>query len=671
MASKRTHPARHSPGSPGKQPVEDRRRIPGIHSRAATGRRTSTIIAPAFADELAREGDRLTTVELGWLGLLVALGILLRLGSPLAATVEHFDEGVYASNLWFAADAGHQYPFRHLYAPPLLPALIEFTLTVQQFLDGSVWGAGMAALLPSLLLGCITPILVWWVAKSWFGREAAWGATSLASLNEFHAFFSRTALTDAVLLFWILLAMQAAHRALVGRDRRWAIAAGVFAGLAWQTKYNGWLPILFVLTAIVGRALFCPTARPALRRDLALWCLMGVTATAFWGPVWWWLQPYGGYSAVAANHRTYLVGLEGWLGSFLEQAAKLRYFDGWLGCLTPGLAWILTGLAVIRRREWSPAFAASRESVPGGVGGQRPPGWLLASLALGASCTGLIAASAWVGSVGVSVLLMSLAILSSVVERVRSRPPIQAAKSAVPDTESAALPTDTQQVAIWLGAAWFFTLLVLTPFYWPYPRLSLPWVASCWFGAGWAMARLVSAWSGPAFVARSMAPNRQAFVGAVLLAASLVAVLPQAARLTSRGMIVWQDRTGLAQVAQHVTSHLSKESAVVLVYGEPALFFQLRARGVSCLPTADPNFVPRGLPAGVSLYLVSGWHASATASDPFLSSPVAEHWREVAQIPYPLSDLVVTDRRHFASSLTADATRAKARLFQLRPSITP
>jgi len=613
----------------------------------------------------------LNAVELGWLGLLVAIGILLRLGVPLAATVEHFDEGVYASNLWFNADAGHQYPFRHLYAPPLLPALIELTLTVQQLLHGSVLGAGMAAILPSLLAGCVTLVLVWWVANSWFGREAAWGATSLASLSEFHAFFSRTALTDALLLCWLLLAMQAAHRALVRQDSRWAIAAGVFAGLAWQTKYNGWLPILFVLTAIAGRALFCPAARPTLRRDLALWCWMGAIAAAFWIPVWWWLQPYGGYSAVVANHRTYLVGLEGWLGSFQDQAAKLRYFDGWLGCLTPGLAWVLTGLAAIRRQESITAVPASSETVETGVGGRRPPGWWLVWLALGAGCAGLIAASAWVGSLGVGVLLISLATCISVAPGRRRWRPIRAAKSAVPDTEPADLPTTTQPVATWLWAAWFLTLLVLTPLYWPYPRLSLPWVASCWLGAGWAMARLVSDGSWRSSAVRWVAPSGQTFAWSALLAIGLVAVIPQAARLTSRGMIVWQDRTGLAQVAQHVTSRIPRESAVVLVYGEPALFFQLRARGVSCLPTADPDFVPRGLPAGVPVYLVSGWHASTTGGDPLQSGPVAGRWREVAQIQYSLSDLVVTDRRHFSRSRTADSHHATARLYQLQTAATP
>ena len=60
---------------------------------------------------------------------LVACG--LRIAWPARMAVEHFDEGVYASNLFFhdRAGTGH-YPDQHLYAPPLLPFLIECAMIV-------------------------------------------------------------------------------------------------------------------------------------------------------------------------------------------------------------------------------------------------------------------------------------------------------------------------------------------------------------------------------------------------------------------------------------------------------------------------------------------------------------------------------------------------------------
>src|SRR5690606_11086823 len=62
-----------------------------------------------------------------WLTLLVIvlLAAGLRLAFPSRMAIEHFDEGVYASNIFFSIADGGQYPYRHLYAPPLLPWLIE------------------------------------------------------------------------------------------------------------------------------------------------------------------------------------------------------------------------------------------------------------------------------------------------------------------------------------------------------------------------------------------------------------------------------------------------------------------------------------------------------------------------------------------------------------------
>ena len=58
------------------------------------------------------------------------LAIGLRRGCALSrSAVEHFDEGVYASNIYFAAPE-YAYPLQRFYAPPLLPALIEAGMIV-------------------------------------------------------------------------------------------------------------------------------------------------------------------------------------------------------------------------------------------------------------------------------------------------------------------------------------------------------------------------------------------------------------------------------------------------------------------------------------------------------------------------------------------------------------
>lgn len=616
-----------------------------------------------------------TRPELVWLLMLLGIGAVLRLVWPWATTIEHFDEGVYASNLWFDTESGNRYPFRHLYAPPLVPSLIEFVVLFQQLLEGSAAGAGLAALLPSLVLGCATPALIWWLARCWIGREAAWGAVTLCSLSEFHALFSRAALTDVVLLFWLLLAMQFGYRALQHLEVRWALAAGAATGLAWQTKYNGWLPLFMLLTGLLVQALLSPAARRFLVRRLGLWSLILTVSVGFWLPVLWWLQPTGGYSAVLANHRTYVVGLEGWVSSFCEQATKLHYLEGWIGCLAPSLAWGVVLVSARRRffcsRESN--FAHGPESEPFNQA-TRPRSPVLDMLLPTASCFGLLATSCWLGSVGACVLLMGAAMACEAWHLffTKWRPFAQAAGPSGPD--SAGNNLEQGDLSLWLLGTWFLTLLVLTPLYWPYPRLTVPWVGACWLGGGWAMTRLI--WLHKLHsLPLSSAPRRSSPLFHLLLGSliviSVIGLLPQVPRLNARGVVSWQDRTGLAQVAQQIANRVGGESAVVLVYAEPALFFQLRTRGVACFPTADPVHLPRTVPSGVSVYLVSGWHAASTEVNRSQPTVASGPWHEVQQFPYRLSDLVSTDQRYFQPATTTDEQMATARLFQLNTASLP
>src|SRR6187401_249796 len=77
------------------------------------------------------------------LGAVLAAGIALRALALSRSAVEHFDEGVYASNLYFSGPE-YAYPLQRYYAPPLLPALIE---------TGMIIGLApnVAALAPSFL----------------------------------------------------------------------------------------------------------------------------------------------------------------------------------------------------------------------------------------------------------------------------------------------------------------------------------------------------------------------------------------------------------------------------------------------------------------------------------------------------------------------------------------
>ena len=157
--------------------------------------------------------------------LMISAGLFLRIAFTSKMSVEHFDEGVFASNLWFAEDDDFQYPERHLYAPPLLPALTEWSLV----LFGT---SHLSSMLVSLLAGSATILLVWWSARRWFGVEAGIAAASLAALSDFHLLFCRTVLTDVLLCFWWLSAVYLIVESYRRQHLGWAVAAGLSAGLA-------------------------------------------------------------------------------------------------------------------------------------------------------------------------------------------------------------------------------------------------------------------------------------------------------------------------------------------------------------------------------------------------------------------------------------------------------
>lgn len=247
--------------------------------------------------------------ELWAIVAITLVGAAVRFAFPSAMAVEHFDEGVYASNLLFP-DQGFRYPDRHLYAPSLVPAMIEWSIIL--FGD-----QGIAPMLPSLLFGTLTIPLIWWVGRQWFGPLSGIAAATLLSLSDFHIAFSRSALTDVPLCFWLLLAVYLFERSF--RDLSWptAIAAGLSTGLAWWTKYNGWLPLAISLSGLMAWSLFANRGEWQIRQRLSLFGLGSLTALAVWIPYWWSL-PHG-YSEVARNHRQYVVGFSGWWSGIVHQ----------------------------------------------------------------------------------------------------------------------------------------------------------------------------------------------------------------------------------------------------------------------------------------------------------------------------------------------------------------
>jgi len=271
------------------------------------------------------------------------VGAGLRLGNLSEVAVEHFDEAVYASNLLFPAEQGGEYPFRQLYAPPLLPAVIEWTTIFGQMLFGDVptWWP----MLPALVAGLVTIPSLWWIVRQWFSPRAGIIAAMLIALHEFHAAYCRTALTDIPLTLFVLWAVHWFWLALQSGRTRDAVIAGVFTALAWWTKYNGWLPLAIVGSGGALWQIVTPAAERNWRRLTKVWMIGAATAFVLWLPVLWDCQQIGGYAAVAANHRQYVDGFAKWGVNLWRGVRSFDAFGGFgfavgLGLLLSGQRWL-------------------------------------------------------------------------------------------------------------------------------------------------------------------------------------------------------------------------------------------------------------------------------------------------------------------------------------------
>ena len=491
--------------------------------------------------------------------LIFVIGGGLRFAWPDRLAVEHFDEGVYASNIWFGPDDSFRYPEQHLYAPPLLPTLIEWVFTL-------AGPSNFGAMLPSLVAGSLMIPLVWWVGRRWFGPMAGLAAATLCALSDPHVVFSRSALTDVLLCFWLLLAVHLIWRSLTTGGVWSAIGAGACTGLAWWTKYNGWLPLAIGWSALIPwliRKKMCAGDATTLRRlmlptiRLTVITLVGLAA---WSPWIWSLQSRGGYSAVAANHRKYVVGIAGWWNSAVEQAAKLRELSGSPAAHAVLVALLIAALAIrwtdsrftwndLARRLSARAMAALIlfMLLAGG-----PTFFGPALFSLGASVLGLV--------------LMHLNLWRS--------------REAGPRSYS-----------VWLLTAWFVGMTVSTPAYTPYPRLLLPWQVSTWLAVGLLLQHILlqlapdPVSSGIETESARLSPWRL-----TALLTAFAALLVSAESLAfPREIPGWRDRSWVRRAATWVSRKAEDRSAsdsrpgepfVIYTISEPALLFQLRLIGI-------------------------------------------------------------------------------------------
>lgn len=531
-------------------------------------------------------------LERALLIVIVIAGAGLRLYALSHSAVEHFDEGVYASNVYFGGP-DYAYPQQRLYAPPLLPALIE---------AGMIVGLppNVAALLPSFLAGCGTIVALWWFGRSWFSPAVGLGAAVLAALSDFHIAYSATALTDVLLGLWLVLAVDAMARSLLKGDYRWAIGAGIYTGLAWWTKYNGWLPLAIEAAALP--LLWLITQQHFLRR-LSCFAATAVTATLIWTPYYFSLQSQGGYGPIAANHAKYVVGFTGWLDSAGRQISAQHVTGVLLSATALGLA--LTVAGYVRSTSVRAWLGTAGSAALGGT----ICGYLFTSFVI----------AGFAAAVGICASLIVL---------------FRAGKLDALQTR--------QPVAACLVAAWWVGLLVATPCYWPYPRLVLPWLLATWLGTALCWQTVLTS------AERDWRPKRVSqWLGLLILTAWMISMCLIGSQLpASPEVYPGKDRCSYQKIAAEIQSRLpSTLSRAIYIYGEPALFFQLKAAGEPFVgPVQDiPAEAVTAEGLEMPMYLVVGPHARR---DPQFQSewPAARsRWELVTSFEYQPSAIVWLD----------------------------
>jgi dolichyl-phosphate-mannose-protein mannosyltransferase len=570
----------------------------------------AAIAEPSFASPVTRR-------EMSLFASVLLAAVILRLLALTGSAVEHFDEGVYASNIYFGPP-DYAYPLQRFYAPPLLPALIE---------AGMIAGLSpnVAALAPSFLAGCGTIAALWWFGRFWFGPSVGIAAATLAALSPFHVAYSATALTDVLLGLWLILAVDAIGRSIIGGDLRWAVGAGLYTGAAWWTKHNGWLPLAIEAVAL---PLLWLWLRPARREWMTWLTCLGVTAlvaAAVWGPYYWSLRFHGGYGPIAANHAKYVVGLSGWLNAASRQIANQYVMEGLAAAIALIAAFSLPALLVRR---------SPRE---------------LFSICWGNVGLGLLA-------VFQTTLLLAIAGAVLACSRILF---------AVHQAQRQDATWKRRAIGMGLVATWLGGMIVATPGYTPYPRLVLPLFAAAWLGLAMNAAEFLSPILEPAQPLTGDSWRRQAlgclFLGSVFVGPCLVGNFLSVHSLPS-------DRRGVLRVAEQVVRDTAAEQPRALyVYGEPALFFQLRAAGEpTVMPIQDvPSQAATLEGQRIATYLIVGPHSDRDLQFQTQWAAAEPRWELVTTFAYTPSAIVWLDL-HDPRWRADESAVHKFRVFRLR-----
>ena len=537
------------------------------------------------------------------LTLLVALVIALvvRVGDPrdfANVGLTHFDEGAYALSARAVATQTfpeQAYPQAHFLSPPVVFGLTGFVMRGLGRTDEIVL---RFVVLTFALVGVV---VVFVIGRRLAGRRCGFAAATLIALSGFHASLSRIGLTDVPFLTLFLFSLVQWARSERRRSTTSAIGAGLIVGAAWCTKYHGWLALFVALGALLSRIMF-PGARPRPSRieivaSLRRFGVTALTAALVYLP--WFLfvtTRDGGYARLTEEHRSFVTGLDSltryWRNALVQGDSQL-YLDGLLGRLAVAATW------------W---FGAPTSTSPS----SRIDRFVIT------------AALAAVGlAFGQAPVMTALALVSIVALWRRG---------------------DLTGRVVLIGALGF---AVLTPMYFPYARLALP-----WFGFIALLAAFtITSESSPRPTSRRM----MIVASGVALVGFVIALVTWPSTRPARPLA---GAYGFRVATKEVVRHLDRTKPVY-VLGEPAVVYYLRESGVAANHIDRLASVPTTAKRDSEVQLVVGVYGRKSGEWAASDVGRAVAVRTVARIPVRVSAIRRLDdmRPHQARQLSAEDDR--------------
>jgi 4-amino-4-deoxy-L-arabinose transferase-like glycosyltransferase len=449
-------------------------------------------------------------IELTLLLILVITGFALRVWNISSVGLDHFDEGVYVFSGYSLTETDLSpklYPGQIKFSPPVFFGLISLAY----YLSGGP--SDTAAILLNIILGTLTIPLIWWVGRTWFSSQAGIAAAAILAFNEYHIILCRSGLTDIAFTLFFLIALATISIAIKQQTIGFAVVAGLAVGLAWNTKYHGWLALLITAAALVPFSWYGRARNIPFKRIFFLWVIMAVIAGICYLPWALFIQSHPGGYAEFAKYQRLFISHRHFFENLWSQMQMQHFLEGPLSRSSVLIALLCSLLVSDKRLKVKPRFL-----------------FILVLLTLSAIL---------IGGSGTTMLLTLLAIHSLI------RKP-----SLFPS---------------WLVLCWLTIWLVLTPFYRPYVRLLLPFIIATHLISGFWMSAYISE---PVRDFSSSVWRPIMVVIAVIMVSYTAWFMPDPSN-------PWRPSRSVSEAAASMQSLIPSGSRVVVI-GEPTVAFYLQ-----------------------------------------------------------------------------------------------